>query len=218
LVPFLKNIRATPEHTLGLIIGLYRNYSLAFQNTNNVNWNRENYRGNEINGSKIGFVGFGRVAKIVSCYIKTMGAQVAFYDINDSIIPENNEIKLCGIKELVSWSECIVLTASYIPENGVIVNDEIFDLMKNKYFVNTARAELTQESYLIQKIEENYFKGVAIDVIINEQNEENAMLNFIEAARDKNVILTPHIGGATFDSMKKTEDLIASKLIKYLND
>ena len=217
-IDFLKNIRATPEHTLGLIIGLYRNYSLAFQNTNNVNWNRELYRGNEIHGSKIGFVGFGRVAKIVSYYLKTMGAQVAYYDINDNIITENSEIKLNGIKELVSWAECMVLTASYMPENGVIINDEIFDLMKDKYFVNTARAELTEENYLIQKIEENYFKGVAIDVIQNEQNEKNKMLNLIEAAMNKNVIITPHIGGATFDSMKKTEDFIASKLIKYLND
>jgi D-3-phosphoglycerate dehydrogenase len=214
---FLKNIKATPEHTLGLIIGLYRKYSLAFQNTNNVNWNRENYRGNEINGSKIGFVGFGRVAKIVSLYLKTMGAQVAFFDIKNSISSENNEMKCNDIKELVSWSECVVLTASYMPENGVIINDEIFDLMKDKYFVNTARAELTQENYLIKKISENYFKGVALDVIQNEQNEKNKMLNLIEAARNKNVIITPHIGGATFDSMKKTEDFITSKLTKYLD-
>jgi D-3-phosphoglycerate dehydrogenase len=126
-------------------------------------------------------------------------------------------MKCNDIKELVSWSECVVLTASYMPENGVIINDEIFDLMKDKYFVNTARAELTQENYLIKKISENYFKGVALDVIQNEQNEKNKMLNLIEAARNKNVIITPHIGGATFDSMKKTEDFITSKLTKYLD-
>ena len=213
---FLKNIKATPEHTLGLIIALYRNYSLAFQNTNNINWNRENYRGNEINGSKIGFIGLGRVAKIVSKYLKTMGAQVAYFDINNNVFPESNEIKFNSIKELVSWSDCVVLTASYIPENGVIVNNEIFDLLKGKYFINTARAELTQENYLIQKIEQNHFKGIAVDVITNEQSEDNNMFNLIEASHNKNVIITPHIGGATFDSMKKTEDFIVSKLIKYL--
>ena len=213
---FLKNIKATPEHTLGLIIALYRNYSLAFQNTNNINWNRENYRGNEINGSKIGFIGLGRVAKIVSQYLKTMGAQVAYFDINNNVFPESNEIKFNSIKELVSWSDCVVLTASYIPENGVIVNNEIFDLLKGKYFINTARAELTQENYLIQKIEQNHFKGIAVDVITNEQSEDNNRFHLIEASRNKNVIITPHIAGATFDSMKKTEDFIAGKLIKYL--
>jgi len=213
---FLKNIKATPEHTLGLIIALYRNYSLAFQNTNNINWNRENYRGNEINGSKIGFIGLGRVAKKVSQYLKTMGAQVAYFDINNNVIPDSSEIKFNSIRELVSWSDCIVLTASFIPENGVIVNNEIFDLMKDKYFVNTARAELTQENYLIQKIEQTHFKGIAVDVITKEQSEDNQLLTLIKASQNKNVIITPHIGGATFDSMKKTEDFIAGKLIKYL--
>jgi D-3-phosphoglycerate dehydrogenase len=213
---FLKNIKATPEHTLGLIIALYRNYSRAFQNTNNINWNRENYRGNEINGSKIGFIGLGRVAKIVSQYLKAMGAQLAYFDINNNVIPDSSEIKFNSIKELVSWSDCIVLTASFIPENGVIVNNEIFDLMKDKYFVNTARAELTQENYMIQKIEQTHFKGIAVDVITKEQSEDNQLLTLIKASQNKNVIITPHIGGATFDSMRKTEDFITSKLLKQI--
>ena len=214
---FLKNIKATPEHTLGLIIALYRNYSRAFQNTNNINWNRENYRGNEINGSKIGFIGLGRVAKIVSQYLKAMGAQLAYFDINNNVIPDSSEIKFNSIKELVSWSDCIVLTASFIPENGVIVNNEIFDLMKDKYFVNTARAELTQENYMIQKIEQTHFKGIAVDVITKEQSEDNQLLTLIKASQNKNVIITPHIGGATFDSMKKTEDFITHKLINQMS-
>jgi D-3-phosphoglycerate dehydrogenase len=129
---FLKNIKATPEHTLGLIIALYRNYSRAFQNTNNINWNRENYRGNEINGSKIGFIGLGRVAKIVSQYLKAMGAQLAYFDINNNVIPDSSEIKFnsaqpvivgFGVNDLISKLFNINLHISFCKLFLNIIND-----------------------------------------------------------------------------------------------
>jgi D-3-phosphoglycerate dehydrogenase / 2-oxoglutarate reductase len=214
---FLKNIKATPEHTLGLIIALYRKYPLAFQNQNQRNWNRELFRGQEINNSRIGFIGFGRVAKLVSQYLSAMGAQIGYYDIDESILSEKNEKQFSNDLELVSWSDCVVLTASYIAENGVIITSELIDAMMGKYFVNTARAELTNEKYLIEKIKQDYFKGIALDVITAEQADNNNLNDLIKVSIGKNVIITPHIGGATFDSMRKTEDFITDKLLKILS-
>ena len=87
--------------------------------------------------------------------------------------------------------------------------------MKNKFFINTARGELINEQYLITKIEEDHFKGVALDVISNETTE-NRLSEMITLAENRNFIITPHIGGATYDSINSTEIFIVEKLIKYL--
>jgi D-3-phosphoglycerate dehydrogenase len=213
---FLNQIVATPEHTLGLILALYRNYGKAFLSTNNTDWNREKYRGTEIKKSKIGFVGFGRVANITAKYLTAMDAEIGYYDTAKISSPFDNAHIFPDINSLMHWADCIVLTASYIPEIGEIINREHFERMKGKYFINTARAELTNEEALLEFLSKgNHFKGVAVDVVQNEQLIHNNIEKFIALTDSNNLIITPHIGGATFDSMQKTEEFITHKLLHY---
>lgn len=212
---FLETIRATPEHTLGLILGLKRNYANAFLNTENREWNRDKYKGMEIYGSRVGIIGYGRVGKILSKYLLSLGATVGFYDIEDKKHP-GIVIKYLSNKELISHSDTIILCASYDPQKGIIVKSREIEQMKGKYFVNTARAELTDEPLLIEKAQKNHFKGIAIDVIIDEQGKNNNLAAWLKAAKDKNIIITPHIGGATYSSMARTEMFMANKLVKQI--
>ena len=208
---FLNTIRATPEHTLGLIMALKRNYNFAFLNSNNPEWDRNPYRGYEIYGSSIGIIGFGRVGKILAKYLKNMGATVGFFDINNEIDQDGIQ-KFDSKESLIDACDTIVLCSSYSDEYGSIINEKEIDALKNKYFINTARAELTNELYLSQKALNGHFKGIAIDVIQNEQNQQNNLQNWLVAADKFNVIITPHIGGATYSSMNRTEDFITDKL------
>lgn len=211
---FLRTIRATPEHTLGLLIALKRNYHTAFLNRNNDVWNREPHKGYEIYGSRIGIIGLGRVGNIVSKYLKAMGAEVAYYDIKDR--KKDTKLKSFRTMEaLIKWSDSILLCANYDAEKGVIIDSEKIDLMKDKYFINTARAELTDETYLIKCVSNGHFKGVAIDVITDEQSSRKNLDKFLKSAESNNVIITPHIGGATYTSMCRTEEFIVEKLLKH---
>ena len=91
--------------------------------------------------------------------------------------------------------------------------------MKNKYLINTSRGELIDEAYLLKKVSGNHFKGVAIDVISNENNLSNNNLKVIEKLITKsNFIYTPHISGATLNSLSKVETYITKKLIKKYLD
>ena len=107
---------------------------------------------------------------------------------------------------LVKNNEIIILWASYSLENEKMVDRKIINLMKYKYFINSARGDLIDESYLIKKIEENYFYGVALDVI-SDENLTNNLNKFKNISPDINFILTPHIGGAMFESMVLTKSL-----------
>lgn len=212
---FLKTIRATPEHTLGLIIALRRHYQRAFLSIDNPIWDREPYKGYEIYNSKIGIIGLGRVGHIVADYLLQMGANVGFYDCNDSVRHEK-ALQFENNSKLIQWADTIILCASYNAEQGIIIDSKLIDLMKNKYFINTARAELTDESHLSIRALEGFFKGLAVDVVLDEQNSRENLNKLLEAVKKHNVIVTPHIGGATFSSMARTEEFIVSKWINSI--
>jgi len=210
---FLKTIRATPEHTLGLILALKRHYKDAFLNTQNAEWNRNPYRGFEVFKSKIGIIGLGRVGKLLSTFLKPMGAEIGFYDPDPSK-HKNKLEKFDSIAALIKASDTIVLCSSYDVKTGSIIGKPEIDAMKGKYFINTARAELTDENTLVLKAASGHFKGIAVDVIIDEQGAQKNLKKWLSAAESHNVIITPHIGGATYSSMCRTEEFISDKLIR----
>uniref|UniRef100_UPI00404746E8 NAD(P)-dependent oxidoreductase n=1 Tax=Aliarcobacter sp. TaxID=2321116 RepID=UPI00404746E8 len=208
---FLSTIRATPEHTFGLVLSLLRNYKEAFLSVNNTEWNREKYKGFELYENNIGIIGFGRVGKILAKYFEAFGAKVYFYDIDDSIQEIHGAIKLSNIEEVVNQSNIVILSASYTESNHQFFDKKYIDLLENKYFINTARGELIDEEYLITKLKESFFKGVAMDVIQNEQSNNN-LDKLLKLTKSNNLIVTPHIAGATYSSMYRTEEFIVDKL------
>ena len=208
---FLSTIRATPEHTFGLVLSLLRNYKEAFLSENNNKWDREKYKGFELYENSVGIIGFGRVGKILAKYFESFGTNVCFYDIDDSICEFHSAIKVSSIEEVINQSNIVILSASYTESNHQFFGRKYIDLLKNKYFINTARGELVDEEYLITKIEQNFFKGIAVDVIQNEQSN-NSLEKILELTNTNNLIVTPHIAGATYSSMYRTEEFIVSKL------
>lgn len=210
---FLSTIRATPEHTFGLVLSLLRNYKRAFLNQENNEWNRELYKGSELYGKNIGIIGLGRVGKILAKYFSVFDANVYFYDI-DTTIQSDTAKREKNIESLIVKSNIVILSASYSIENEKFFDKKYIDLLEGKFFVNTARGELIDEEYLLKKIND-IFKGIALDVISNETSQNN-LNEFLELSEKNNLIVTPHIAGATYESMWKTEGFIYKKLYEEL--
>ena len=211
---FLSTIRATPEHTIGLLLALLRNYNKAFLNPKNNEWNRDLYKGYEVYGKTIGIIGMGRVGKILSKYFNAFDAKIVFYDIKD-VDTSYNSIEVKDISSLIIKSDIIFLTASYSKENEKMIGKEEIDLMKDKFFINTSRGELVDEKYLLTKIAQQHFRGLALDVIENETDlGNNNLKEFLPLCEKNNFIITPHIAGATYESMWRTEEFISEKLIR----
>ncbi len=210
---FLKDIRATSEHTLGLIIALIRNYPKIIDGYNK-DLDRNNFLGDELYKNKIGIIGFGRIGVLLSKYLNSFDAKVFYYDKIPTISTKNNAIKTDSIKDLINKCEIICLCANF--EDEIIIDKEHIDLMKNKFFVNTSRGELVDENYLLKKIIDNHFKGVAIDVIHSESKNENNLDKFLNISLNHNFIFTPHVGGATLTSINRTEIFITNKLINII--
>ena len=208
---FLNTVRATPEHIFGLSLALLRNYAHAFRTPDNFDFNRIPYRGYELYHNSIGIVGMGRIGKIISDYYTAFGADVYYYD-KENIILEDY-YRCASMEELIDKSKIIILCSNYTKDNENMINANHFKRMKGKYFINAARGELVRELDLLEYIKKDWFAGVAIDVIANETSESDFYKQIIQLTHRTNLIITPHIGGATFTSMMRTEEFIAGKLV-----
>lgn len=211
---FLATIRATPEHTFGLVLALLRNYAAVLRINKPSACNRELYKGEEIYGNHVGIIGFGRIGKCLAQYFSAFGAAyIGFYDTNTDIKDMYGAARVDSLEALINASQIIVLCASYSASSHKMINRELIDSMKGHYFINTARGELIDEPYLLQKIQTGHFKGVALDVIANESDRCNLDPIF-DISPVFNFIYTPHIGGATCTSMLRTEEQITARLLE----
>jgi D-3-phosphoglycerate dehydrogenase len=212
---FLEGIRATPEHTIGLMLALLRNYRTAFLDGKNDHWDRDRCRGVELARTSVGLIGFGRVGRRVASYLQAFEANVGWYDPNVQN-PSTMARRFATIEELIAASQVVVLAASWRPGSPPVLDRTMIGALGEKYFINIARGELVDDEALIGAIESGRLAGCAVDVIANELDDASRR-RWLAATRFTNVIVTPHIGGATFTSMRATEEFLARKLIDVLS-
>ena len=211
---FLETIRATPEHTFGLVLALLRNYRGAISHVAAGGWDRDLFRGEELYGQRVGIVGLGRVGFRVASYCDTFGAHVSYVDTRD-VKADAGWQRCAGIQQLIETSRIIIVCASYVNGSAPILGQHEIALLRGHYLVNTARGELVDETALLAAIEADQLAGVATDVISHETGA-NQLERWNAAAIRRNVIITPHIGGATFTAMARTENFIVNKLAATL--
>jgi D-3-phosphoglycerate dehydrogenase len=91
-------------------------------------------------------------------------------------------------------------------------------LPQGAILINTARGALVDEDALVDALESGQLGGAALDVIRHEREETKRFSNRLLAYSrgHANLLITPHIGGATIESMHKTEEFMAHKLARYL--
>lgn len=208
---FLETIRATPEHTLGLVIALLRRYRRAFDDVEAGKWDRSRCIGEELHGNHVGIIGLGRVGYRVATYFSILGALVNWCDpVDVPSLPEWQRFP--DIHSLIESSRIIVLCADYSSKQSPIIGKNEIDAMEGRYFINTARGELVDEAVLLQAIHLNRLAGVATDVIVDE-NGKHRLSEWSSLLPERNLIVTPHIAGATFESMARTECYVADKLV-----
>lgn len=211
---FLKEVRATAEHTLGLTLSLLRKVPQAVNSVNNTIWNRDLFKGNEIYGKKVGILGVGRLGTITAGFFKAFGADVYGYDIKefDSAICN----KLDSIEQLFSTVDILSVHVAYNNSTHHLVTTELLNKMKpTAMLINTARGGVIDSEALVALLQDKKIAGAAVDVIEDEYNiTDNTLIAY--AKQNDNLIITPHIGGNTYESFTKTELFLLSKLKKAL--
>lgn len=218
---FLKNIPSTAEQTMGLLLAAVRHLPWSFDAVINKNsWDRVQWRGMQLYQKTIGLIGFGRLGRIMSRYAKAFGMKVISYDphVSKSLMKRVGAQKV-NLDELLKKSDIVSLHATLTDKNHNLLQEEHFQMMKpNAVLVNTARGELIEKGALEKALSNRWISRAAIDVMWDEQSDGghlagNPLVEYAKA--NKNLIIVPHLGGATFEAMEVTQEIIADLVKKY---
>jgi D-3-phosphoglycerate dehydrogenase len=120
-------------------------------------------------------------------------------------------IRACGFADLLAQSDMVSLHARSTPENVNLFGRDQFAAMRpGAYFVNTARETLVDEDALYEALVSGRLAGAALDVVRPREGGGAHPL----AALD-HVILTPHIGGATHETLMRGAQMIAEEIRRF---
>ena len=209
----IKKIYSTADLCLGLIFSLARNINFSSKLFVKKNFlNRYDFITNDLRSQIVGIIGKGRIGSAVQKYLRLLKIKTLIVDIKNK---DNYQTKL---KKLFKKADIISINASVRNNKKIIDHEEIKIMKKGVKIVNTARASLVNENAIVRGIQNKKISGYATDVIDNEiEPKKIAKSQLIKLAKkDFNIIITPHIGGCTYESINKTEDLITEYLIKKI--
>ena len=215
---FLGSIPSTAEHSWTLLQAVNRNLINAHNETIKQTWNRDKFKSFNLASKTIGILGYGRVGKQIAKYAKAFKMNIVIYD---DALEKNNDPDVYALEtpeELFSIADLVSIHIPHEERNIKFVNQNLIAKMKNNAcLINTSRGKIWDEEVVANVLINNKIRGVATDVVFQENSEDifSSPLFKIDTSR-YNCIITPHIAGATYDSMTMTEIFIAEKLLEYV--
>ena len=204
---------------MGLLLSLLNNINTSSIEVKKGLWIREQNRGYELEGKTVAILGLGNTGKSFAKKIAAFNCNIIFHDINDDI--KSDIAKKSNLDYLKDNSDVISLHVSMTNEsNGLIDKDFIESCKKPFWLINTSRGDCVIMNDLIKGLKSEKVLGAGLDVmsiesssfteIINDKNED-----FHKLSSFKNVIITPHIAGWTFESNIKLSKIVVNKINNY---
>jgi D-3-phosphoglycerate dehydrogenase / 2-oxoglutarate reductase len=211
---FLTRIPATAELTWALLLALIRHIPRAHASVLRGERDRDLLRGHDLSGKSLSILGLGRIGEKVAKYGIAFGMHVMAWDPLRSGWMEG-VYKADSLNHLLSAADVLSI---HLPLNEqtrrFLKIKELAMLQAGSYLINTARGDLLDSKELLRLLFDGKLAGAALDVMPGEReltNDDYHLLIEYAQCHD-NLILTPHIGGATYESMAMTELFMAEKL------
>lgn len=205
------NSLAVAELTIGLTLNALRAISTSAGQVRNADWSV--IRGNQLEGSIVGIIGFGRIGRILAQKFDALGCELW---ISDPFI-DANEIKSAGyltksISEIAEGANVVSLNA---PGDGAIVDKNWFKTsLKGQVIVNSARAELVDENSVAEALISGQLFAYAADTLLGEKNSSNSPLMASDIA-DK-VTITAHLGAQTVAAIDLMGSMATENVLEVL--
>ena len=213
-----RNATAVAELTLGLMLALMRNIPRAHQMVSSGKWVDPavayfSMRGAELGGKTVGIVGFGAIGRQVAKRVSAFDTTILVYDP----FVEPDKIKEAGAKpvelnKLMKESDIITLHCSTAPEAMGLISAQRIAMMKpTAYLINAASAFVIDNEAIIKALQDRRIAGAAFDVFETWPVRPDSPLLKMD-----NVVLTPHIGGATDETIVRHSQMMADDIDRFL--
>ena len=212
---FLDQITATAELAWVLMLAVVRRLPAAFEAARQGHWARDELRGHQMAGKTFGILGYGRLGTIVGQYAKAFRFRVLACDVEEF---EAEGIERVDMETLFRESDVVSLHVHLTPENRGLVGKRELGLMKEgAVLINTSRGAIVDEEALLEALESGRLGGAGLDVIHGEWSADLSDHPLIRYAREhENLVITPHLGGVTYESQELAYRHTAEKLRDFL--
>ena len=212
----LKDITATAEHAFMLMMACLRKLPFAFDTVRQGRWEREPFRGREVQGRVCGILGYGRLGEIFSRYAHAFEMEVLACDPCKTI--SDPWVRQVDFETLLGEPEIITIHIHLTEETNRYIGEREFSLMRDGVcLINTSRGKIIDEPALVRALGSGKVAAAGVDVIATELEGiigDNPLVTYARA--HSNLIITPHIGGFTLDSQRKAFVHMATKLVREL--
>ncbi|MBK7230345.1 MAG: D-glycerate dehydrogenase [Ignavibacteriales bacterium] len=207
---------STADLTIVLVLSCARKISESeklVRDKKFVGWKPKLLLGMELRNKYFGILGAGRIGTEVAKRAHSFGCKIIYYSNSKNDFLETVlKAKKMSLNSILKKSDIISLHLPLNKKSKNLLSKEKLALLKpSSIFINTARGEIVDESYLIKMLKQNKIASAGFDVY---QNEPNLNKEFYEL---KNVVLLPHIGSATMEARNNMSLLVAKNVIAILS-
>ena len=208
----LKKITSTAELTIWLLLELSRKPSKYAKNVLEGKWNRYEFTNQSLNGKTLGIIGLGRVGKQVARVFSNLGMKIIFFDTKK--YKPSRYRRVFSINHIAEQSDFITIHVNGVVENKNLIDREFLKHLKQSgsYIVNTSRGLVVNEEDVVESLTNGNLIGYATDVLDGENTSDLKWLSknplWKELMLGGNLVVTPHIGGATTDSLLRVDNYV----------
>ena len=206
-----RNADAVAEIAVGLLLAVNRGIVQADRDVREGQTYRDGtipyqrFRAWQLAGRTAGLVGLGAVGRATRWRLEGLGMRVIAYD---PYAPDATH----SLDDLLEESDVVSMHAAVTPETDGLIGAEQFERMRDgAIYVNSARAMLHDTDALVAALQSGKLAGAGLDHFVGEHLPIDHPLCAMT-----NVVLTPHIGGATYDTEANHSKLIADGLATLL--
>lgn len=206
------NACGVAECTFACLLSFIRKIPQAVESIQRGEWCGNQYTGMELNGKTFGILGLGHIGLINARIAKGFGMSVIYFDaIRSQSAEAEYGIEYHSKEEVLANSDFITLHLPLIDATRNFIDAREFSVMKNNaILINTSRGGIVNEDALYHAIKECKIKGAILDVLETEPMEKENPLRSLDQ-----VMITPHIGGYTTESVTRTSMCIVNRLLDY---
>jgi len=207
------NTVSTAEHTIAMILALFRSIPQAHAHVAAGSWDRKRFVGRQAAGKVLGIVGFGRVGRAVAERALGLKMKVLAFDplLSAETALDGQVQVVRPLDALLPQVDCLTLHAPMTAETQGMIGRHQLGLMKpSAVLVNCARGALVDEAAVADALNAGRLAGAAVDVFANEPPQASPLLGA------KNVVLTPHLGASTEEAQTAVSTDAVDSILSYL--
>lgn len=211
-----RNDRAVAELGLGLMLSLARGIPAAHRYVAEGRWQNPagpyiNMRGVELAGRTLGVIGLGAIGRRLATIAAALDMEVIAYDPYAPLTPGGP--RLTDLDGLLKRSDFVAVVAPRTAETEGMLDERRIALMRpTAYLVSLSDAGIVSEPALVAALGSRRLAGAALDVFETHPLRPDSPLMSLD-----NIILSPHLGGATAETIQRHSLSMASDLLRFLS-